>query len=71
MVNVLTLATMQVEADNLDYVTRSGLLAQENQHLKERLETQTQQMLQVKEEVGSLRIPALLPCFCSAVQRSV
>ena len=42
---------MQVEADNLDCVTKSALLAQENQHLKERLETQTQQMLHMEHEV--------------------
>ena len=46
---------VQVEADNLDCVTRSALLAQENQYLKERLETQTQQMLHVQEQVCGLR----------------
>lgn len=54
---------VQAEADNLDCVTKSALLAQENQHLKERLETQTQQMLHVQEEVCGLRGPTLLqPC---------
>ena len=57
---MLTLTNIQVEADNLDCVTRSALLAQENQHLKERLETQIQQMLHVQEEVCGLRVPALL-----------
>ena len=57
---MLTLTNVQVEADNLDCVTRSALLAQENQHLKERLETQIQQMLHVQEEVCGLRVPALL-----------
>ena len=41
----------QVEADNLDCVTKFALLVQENQHLKERLETQTQQMLHMEHEV--------------------
>ena len=51
---------MQVEADNLDCVTRSALLTQENQHLKERLETQMQQMLHVQEEVRGLTVRKLL-----------
>lgn len=59
-------ANSQVEADNLDIVTRSALLAQENQHLKERLETQTQQMLHMQVEVHSLGacIDATLLCAC-------
>ena len=46
---------MQVEADNLDIVTKSALLGQENQHLKEKLETQTQQMLHMQQEVRRLQ----------------
>lgn len=51
---------VQAEADNLDCVTKSALLAQENQHLKEKLETQSQQMLHVQQEVCSPRVPILL-----------
>ena len=42
---------MQVEGDNLDIVTKSALLGQENQFLKDKLETATQQMLHMQHEV--------------------
>ena len=45
---------LQVEADNLDSVTKSALLGQENQHLKEKLESQEQQLTHMQQQVSNL-----------------